>query len=440
MKNLIIQSTLGLCVLSLVFFSSCKNDDGAPPVAPPDYSIRSSERFEVVETHENGWIKHAVRYNYNNEPLVDFEYWPSGHIKAASVYRDFPYSLWYEHSRSEDNLPESTKYYDKDGNLYAELFFENGIKVRKVVYFADQTTTTQYLDGEMEEIERVNTAAGTRTLVKKEFNGTASLQYFKNDELSHEGTLFETDLGAGYADDDDMPLLQPLNGAVETRVVPLNRGMFGSVSTYYSVLPQDYVEYPAHYEHSSEGLLTALGGLQGLHDMKAALNSDHFRELLEQYPLVESEVYITSASFLEDHYNVSNTLIEIGTDADEKREIYGEDFEPLHGPGYLEGIYKGKFIATIGTLRNLPSDETLRNGIKELAYQHMRAVLQNETPLTAIEQEMLSHVFMEIRTHSNVLEGGDRGIVIETHEDYEALIEAYQSANSVEVQRHFQPY
>ena len=439
MRNLIIRITLGLSVLSLVFFSSCKNDDGAAPIDPPDYSIQSTERFEVVETHENGWIKHAVRYNYNNEPMYAFSYYANGYLKEVSMYRDYPYSLWYEHQRTEDNLPASTKYYDVQGNLYAELFFEQGIKTKKVVYFGDETTTFLYEAGEMLSTEKVNTSRNTRTLVSRELNGTASLRYFVDDVLNHEGTLYETDLGSGYSADDDMPLLQPLDEAIEVGRSPMRRSAFSSVSEYYKVLPQDFIEYPAAYDFSDDALERALGGRQGYHDMKAVLNSDLFRELSEQYPFTEGTVLVSDISYIEDQVSVSNGWIPVHEAAEEKKQRFAEDFDPIFGGEYVSRVFTGKAMVTVGTVRNLPTDQALRDELKLLARRHVRAILQNETPLLPAEQEKLANVFLEIRAHSDVLDAPN-GIVITSYEQYSNLVDAFNNAGMVEVQRQFTEY
>lgn len=401
-----------------VLFSSCEKEDNLPQT---DYSIGSTSHFELLDQHENGWIKQG-RYQLSGNPTEEFKYYENGFIKSAKVYASYPqHHLYMEVSRSEDNEPLWSKYYQPDGEIWFETEYKNGLPSVKKVYSEEGTAIHTYTDGELSSIQF--TAADDSSTAITFYNkaeGSRNVTITTNGEtVLDENYAYQEQVGAGIYSKSHVPVANPF-GATETSYFTINQSFSQSPSWENDADPIGYMlPYRLFDEFYNPGNYFAT---------RFAVSTELYQAVIEQYPVTERGVLIGGGKYV-DGYEAFSNQWEVW---DSLAKVYDENpelYKLKYGNEYVEKLGYGKIFFVIGAVRNLPTDGNVADDIKNIARKHMDAMINGSTGITPKEQEKLDKVWFEIKFFSTLSEHRN-GVVINSAEDYE---NAVQKVNTGEV-------
>ncbi|WP_425390646.1 hypothetical protein [Ekhidna sp.] len=422
---------LSLCLL--IFLNSCSKTE--VPTPELDFTIESTPGFEVESTYENGWIKEAYQYDDNiGVKMAEFEYHENGYIKHCKSYTfsNGQYSvashyLAMEVTRDESNLPIQSIYYNPDDSKRAEIIYEKGLITEKKIYDDDQTIICSYENGRIETVTS-NLNEGVVQITYHHFNETKTISITKEGE-----SIFEADIpifskvGEGLSKIDHHPRANRLSE--ETTTENILNSTFSSSITYKSVFePYRIMPVPIIYGQSS---------FSDLLDGYFSRDFDLFRMIVEEFPYFEDGFLHSGFNILSDEITI---IPSIATSEAVKVEM-NEDvtsFQLKYGDEFLRKRIFGKYGFTIGTLRNLPSDPSLREQLKDLANKKTNYILNNSEALTIEEETLLSNIFFELKMHSPVL--GIHGMVLSSQSDYLSAISQIENNDNYVIQKIFKGY
>lgn len=417
---------LSLPLFVIVLLSSCEKEENVPQT---DYSIKSSSGFELISQHANGWIKQA-RYQLNGGPSEEFEYYENGYIKSAKVYAGYPQQhLYMEVSRSEDNKPLWSKYYQPDGKVWFETEYSNGLPSVKKVYSEKGMAIHSYTNGELSSIEF--TASDNSSTSTTTFNASAGIRNVRiisnGQTILDENYPYKEHVGAGIHTGNFVPVANPF-GAIETSYFRLNQTFARSPAWHNDADPIEFLfpyrlfeefYYPGHYFAA-----------------RFAVSSGLYQSVIEQYPVTEKGVLIGGSKY-EDGYEFFNNNWEV---RDSLAKVYNKNpslYKLKYGNEYVEKAGYGKVFFVIGAIRNLPSGDHAADKIKDIARRQMQAMLTGETGITPEEQEILDKVWFEVKFFSTLNEHRN-GVVINSAEDYNHAIQQINDAELSVIQLKYQ--
>ena len=420
------NSYLILLLLATVLLSSCEKEDHIPQT---DYSIGSTSGFDLISQHQNGWIKQG-QYQLSGGPTEEFEYYENGYIKSAKIYASYPQQhLYMEVSRSEDNKPLWSKYYNPDGELWFETEYINGLPSVKKVYSEKGTAIHTYIDGELSSIEftaaddssssitTYNAAAGTRNVTITS-NGKIILD---------ENYPYQEQVGAGIYTSNHVPVANPF-GATETSYFKLNQSFSQTPSWQNDADPIEFMyPYRLFDEFYDPGNYFA---------SRFAVRTELYQSVIEQYPVTEKGVLIGGGKY-EDGYESFSNKWEV---RDSLAKVYEEDpalYKLKYGNEYIEKVGYGKIFFIIGALRNLPTNDNAANKIRDIARRQMDLMLNGGTGITPEEQEILDKVWFEVKFFSTLKEHRN-GVVINSAEDYDRAIQEITDAEPSVIQLQYE--
>jgi hypothetical protein len=421
----------------VVSLSSC---DDTPTSPAPDFGIVSTETFKVLETYENGWIKRAEQYNTNNKILREFSYYQNGYLERYKLYRErlqnhqAVTTLYLEHERTEADQPIRSKYYDVNGNLFAELLYSDGLLASKVIHYKDTKTTWLYQQGSIQSVEKADSQTGETALVTYDYS--ANKRFIKISVPGKSERIVEAplrrDLGTGFNATDDILLLNILGENSEFSVTTINHSSWTSLSRETAVDVNELGFAPIEYYDLENDFVAKFGSLNEAYAMKNLLNSNFNRSWMEQYPFTEGTVLIAKSRSIESQYRLKDNLLDdVIASTKNLRAMYAEDFERLYGDGYVTKFHTGKTLFIIGTIRNLPSDPTLRGQVLDAAEKYANDLMNDQNTVTQEEKNLLSRVFFQLKAHSNLLEANGR--ILKSYADYNDVVDMIDTADAVSV-------
>ncbi|MFQ3172930.1 MAG: antitoxin component YwqK of YwqJK toxin-antitoxin module [Flavobacterium sp.] len=425
-----------------VLLSSCQKDDDVPP-PQTDYSIESSTSFEVISQYPNGWIKEARSYKYGGDgelvPSEEWEYYENGNIKTAKLYAFYVLQrhLYMEVSRSEDNKPLWSKYYTREGDLWIETDYVNGLPSVKKVYSEEGTAIHYYTNGDLSSIEF--TTADNRGTSTTTYNRDAGI---KKLSIAQDGkTVLE----------EEYPYLENYgDGVLTSNQVPLANPFTDTEESYVSIADSDFNMRPNQFwkDYSDPGdLLDPITPYRVYYELyqphnkfatRFVVNSELYQSIIEQYPVTEDEVLISRYSYKEGMGRFSLSQEERKS-LNEEMEQNPSLFELKYGNEYLKNIFYGKNLFIIGAIRNLPTDTNAAKDVKKLAYKQMKFVLTGKNQLSTEEHEILDKVWFEVKFFST-LKMHRNGVVLNSSVDYDAAMEEVKQAESSVLQLQYTPF
>jgi hypothetical protein len=432
------MKTLPAIILAVIVVSLNSCDD-TPTSPAPDFGIVSTETFKVLETYENGWIKKAEQYNTNNQILREFSYYQNGYLKSYRLYRErlqnnqAVTTLYLEHERNDADLPVRSTYYDFNGNLFAELLYSDGLLASKVIHYKDTKTTWLYQQGSIQRVAK-ESHTGDTTVVTYDYS--ANKRFIKISIPDKSAYTVESplrrELGTGFNATDDIPLLNILGDKSDFSVTTINYSSWSSLSRETAVDVKALGFAPIEYYDLENDFVGKFGGPNEAQAMKSLLNSSFNRSLMEQYPFAEETVLIARSRSIESQYRLKDNLLDdVIASTKNLRTTYAEDFERLYGDGYVTKFITGKNLLIIGTIRNLPSDPTLRDRIITAAEKYANDLMIDQNTLTQEEKNLLSRVFFQLKAHSNLLEINGR--ILKSYSDYSDVVDMIDTADAVSV-------
>ena len=406
-----------LCLI--IGLSSCK-DEIQNELIEQDFTIQSTDHFELISQYDNGWIKEG-RYTRSGQVTSEFEYYENGYIKSAKLYKSFPSQhLYMEVSRSENNEPLSSKYYIADGTLWMETTYDRGMPLIKKVYKEDGTTTNDYVSGMLTSSNFILQDESKRIVASFNSGGnTRKVFAYKQAEKVFESTLeYTPQLGDGLLVEHEVQLGNPF-GQVESNYNKLFQTFSSSPSWENHVKPLDYmIPYVLSdkYYGSSDEIITDF-----------ALSTPLYQSILEQYPFTEEGILMSGAKYVDGYQSIS-----IPFDLrDSLAALYESDsaaYVLKFGQEYIQNIGYGKSSILVGALRNMPTDRNVVAEIKSIAQKKMNALLSADGKgISEEEQAMLDKVWFEVRLFSYLPEH-QNGIKITSYADYEQGINAINAA------------
>jgi antitoxin component YwqK of YwqJK toxin-antitoxin module len=413
---------LPLLLSATVLLSSCEKEENVPQ---PDYSIGSTSRFELLDQHQNGWIKQG-RYQLSGDPTEEFEYYENGYIKSAKVYASYPQQhLYMEVSRSEDNKPLWSKYYHPDGTLWFETEYKNGLPSVKKVYCEAGTAIHTYSNGELSTVEfTAADGSSTATTTYNKAAETRNVIITRNGEtVLNENYAYREQVGAGIYTNTHVPIANP----------------FGAIENSYYKLNQSYSQTPA-WENDADPISFMLPyrlfdefyNPANYFATRFAVSTELYQSVIEQYPVTERGVLIGGGKY-EDGYEAFSNQWEV---RDSLAKVYEEDpelYKLKYGNEYVEKVGYGKVFFIIGAIRNLPTDSNLADDIKNIARKRMEAMINGSTGITREEEEKLDKVWFEVKFFSTLKEHRG-GVVINSFADYKNAIEQMVDRESSVIQ------
>ncbi|MFV8838579.1 hypothetical protein [Salinimicrobium soli] len=413
-------------LLSIIILSSCEKEDNVPPT---DYSIGSTPHFELLDQHENGWIKQG-RFQLSENSTEEFEYYENGYIKSAKVYASYPqHHLYMEVSRSEDNEPLWSKYYHPDGALWFETEYKNGLPWVKTVYSEEGTAIHTYTDGELSSVE-FTAADGSSTALTtyNKAEGTRNVTITNNGEtVLDENYAYREQAGAGINTNNHVPVANPF-GAAETSYFTLNQSFSQTPSWENDADPISFMfPYRLFDEFYHPGNYFAT---------RFAVSTELYQSVIEQYPVTERGVLIGGGKY-EDGYEAFYNNWKL---RDSLSKVYEEDpalYKLKYGNEYVEKIGYGKIFFVIGAIRNLPTDSNVADNIKNIARKHMHAMINGSTGISPEEQEILDRVWFEVKFFSTLKEHRN-GVVITSAADYENAVQKVNDAEPSVIQLQYE--
>jgi hypothetical protein len=427
------MKTFALYSLILIFalLVACGSDDMEPA---PDFSISSSERFEIISTYDNGWIKNANKLDFSGDILAKFEYHENGYLKYCATYiHSLTSYLYSEIERDEFNRPLSSTYYHPDGSMHLQNTYEEGELVHKKMIENGTSTNFQYLNGRVTKTTTTG-ISGKFTQISYDYELMKKTLLIKSNDITiHEEEFpLNNDLGHGINTINGDQLLNYI-GNEQYRESNILTTTSGSKSWENKVDILRFVPAPVVYAHWNALTEREYTNTQFL------ANDDYFRSISEQYPLVEYRSLISGYRSVYKKFSVYpeiSTSQGIWTELDQNES----QFVNLYGDEFNNEQFNGKYLLTVATLRNLPSDEQLRAQIEDIAWKHTSFLISEvNEPLNNAEKNLLLNIFYELKVHSSSLDETG-GIVINTPEDFESIIEKISSSENVLLQKGYKKY
>lgn len=410
-----------------VLLTSCEKEEH---LSRPDYSIGSTPAFELISQHPNGWIKKG-RFDLGEDQfLEEFEYYENGYIKSAKVYASYPQQhLYMEISRSEDNKPLWSKYYNPEGELWMETEYNNSFPALKKVYSEEGTAIHRYTDGELSSVNFTSADnSSTSTTTFNSAAGTRKVTITRNGQTILEETYpYQEQVGTGIYTSNHVPVANPF-GATETSYYNLFQSFTQGPSWQNEADPIAYMfPYRLYEEFYNPGDYFAT---------KFTVSSELYQSVIEQYPVTENGVLIGGGKY-EDGYKFFKNKREV---RDSLAKVYNENpslYKLKYGNEFVEKAGYGRIFFVIGAIRNLPTSTNAANKIKDIALRHMNAMLYDTTEITAEEQEILAKVWFEVKFFSTLKEHRD-GVVINSAKDYNIALEELNTAELSLIQLKYQ--
>lgn len=420
-------SALGLLVF-LFTFSAC-NDDPEPD-SGPDFNIISSPSFSVEETYDNGWIKYARHLFFDGSVRSEFEYYENGYIKTATVYSDYPqYHKYMEVSRDINNNPISSTYYNKDGSIDASFEYDNGLLIKKTVNSENGTAVTLFENRQISSIKYTSKDQSTGTDIVYNSN-SREITITNAGEVVYNALLpLEMSLGEGADSFTNLALVNPFAGQSFSAINALTSSS-SSIKWENTLKPTDFIPVSKLYKSFQNQY-------QPFHT-DFAISTDSYREVIEQFPAGEDQILIAGSQYVKDQLS-----LQISFDTREgiknEREADVNAFTLKYGNEYNNISYRGKYLYIVGVLRNLPSDVTLRDQIKDIAYDKAQDLTSGTSTVSEADQKLLDRVFFEVKIFTSAMEDL-RGKTIESFDDYEAVVEELEASESKIIQRQYQTF
>ena len=414
---------LSLIFVATVLLSSCQKEDNVPQT---DYSIESNDYFQVISNYPNGWIKEAKHEDFQGYPDEEFEYYENGNLKSAKIYSStYKHYLYMEVSRSEDNKPLWSKYYTREGDLWFETEYENGLASQKKVYSEKGTSVYSYENGDLVSVDFTRADnSGTSSTVFDKTAGTRTVTIKKDGEtILEEVYPYTESTGATILTNNQVPLATPFSNT-EGNYRQLNESFSTSPIWKHDADPIEEVNpfryfFDPFHDHS-------------IFATKFAVNTELYQSIIEQYPVTEDEVLVLNHKYKE----AKSGFLPPSEERRSLTEEMEQDpslFELKYGNEYVEEVYYGKIIFMIGALRNMPTGDKAAKEIKNLARKKMDFILDGKDQLTAKEQEILDKVWFEVKFFST-LKSHRNGIVLNNNNDFNAVIQEYQDSESSIIQ------
>ena len=411
-------SSLVLLLAALTLLSSCEKDNDVPQI---DYSIESTRAFELISQHPNGWIKKGQLSLGENQLREEFEYYESGYIKSAKVYASYPKQhLYMEVSRSEDNKPLWSKYYNPDGALWFETEYANGLPSVKKVYSDEGTAIHSYTNGELNQVKF--TAADNSNVSTTTYNAatkTRNVTITSNGQTILDKTYpYQEQVGAGVYTRNQVPVANPF-GATETSYYKLNQSSYRSSTWQHNADPIGFMlPYRLFDEFYYPGNYFAT---------KFTVSTELYQSVIEQYPVTERGVLFGGAKFLagfdyfQNKWEVRDSLKKV---RNENPALY----KLKYGNEYIEKVGYGKLFFVIGAIRNLPTNANVADKVKNIAHKRMNELQGGGTSLTTEEREILDKVWFEVKFFSTLKEHRN-GVVINSTNDYNQALQKVNDAD-----------
>lgn len=416
-----------ICLFVLGTFISCNNDEPETPDGP-SFEIESNQLFTVQEKYDNGWIKSAIKLTSSGETEYEVEYHENGYLSSYKVYELSTGKIEFEHWRDDRNLPVASHYYDIDGNLYAALQYSGGQLTNNWIYNDGYTTGTNFQKGRISFQQRFRddrTVVATMTYDYE--NGKKSIfARTNNGEYNLESNIDDF-VATGYDYNDDFQFLNIVDGQYTLLFNSLSATATSSIEEREGIDPIVSVGVTSlYYSENEPEFVSKFGNTTDLLKLKSSLNDVLFRSIREQYPFFEDVVFVGNSNFLDKEY-FGQTNFVFADFIEEQKANYGEDFNTLFGTDYVNSYITGLYIYYVGTLRNLPTDESLRTEIIAIAGKHINWITTGNDPITEEEQDLLNQVFFEFKIHSN--SGIDEnGLVIQSNEQFQTASDQLSNA------------
>ncbi|MDT0685054.1 hypothetical protein [Autumnicola psychrophila] len=326
-----------------------------------------------------------------------------------------------EVSRSEDNKPLWSKYYNPDGDLWFETRYENGLPLIKKVYSENGTTVYNYSSGDLTSTEF--TAADNGSFQKLAFDagtGQRTLTITKNEEtILNENYPYQEKFGSGINTNAYMPLGNPF-GVSETSYFHIDESFSQSLTWHINVNPLEYMFPYRLFDGFSYNNYRPQSGVS------LAVTDNLYQSIIEQYPVTEDGVLVGCFKYQHGYDNFNSA----GKAGDSLREVYHENpdlFELKYGDQYISKVGYGKNYIIIGAIRNLPTNGNAANNIKDLARRQMQTIIYDYESISPEEQEILDKVWFELKFFSTLKEHRN-GVVLNSYEDYLDVVQEVEDA------------
>jgi hypothetical protein len=438
-----INMMLGIAMSILLFSCNSDEPDIIEEDPAPDFSITSTDDFEIVSRYPNGWIKEAIKTQSSGNKMHEVTYHENGYLNSYKVYYQIePYAggIKFEHQRSEQNLPISSKYYDTDGNLHAELGYENGLLTSKKIYGDGFVTESIYEDDKIISSNKEIESEGISIAISYDYEtNEKSMVVTKSGEITFEKTEPLGDILANAYDHmDDMELLNVMDNDYEISERRILTGLGGSITQENYFEASDVANVELYYSTLGFDDMEQFGYSNEFHSLKGALNGRLFRGVAEQYPFNQGMTFVGLGRSIDREYSVTSSWL-VDTKAEELENELGDNFSLLYGNTYVQSYVTGKYAIYIGTLRNLPTDSELRQQLIDIAFKHTEWIAYGTEPITEEESELLDRVFFEFKVHGSAENFLD-GIILSTHEEYLTYVEELQEADNQIVQLQLREY
>ena len=417
--------SLPLAFAALFTFASCdKKDDD--PVDKTDYSIESTEYFELISQHDNGWVKEGRKFDYDGKVLREYEYYDNGNIKWAKVYKTYPsYQPHFEVSRSEDNKPLWSKYYDNEGELWFEIKYEGGLLKEKKVYSEEGVAYHNYLNGELSSIDF--NSVDNKKFAKVEYNANTQsrkvIAYLNLEKVLEQELPYMEQPGAGAYMHTDVPVGNPF-----TQLTPnsytIREAFSSSINWEHRLKPAEWIK-PLRYHDDYY-----YPGYE--HPIKYAVSTDVMRNIIEQYPFEENGVMV-GGGYYKDNYKAFSSTIEVRSNLREEYEANPELYILKYGDEYAEKVYYGYEYILIGAARNIPTNSVAAEKVKEAIKKYVYNIQNGSSSLSEADKNLLDKVWVELKFFSTV-PAHKQGVVVSSHEQLESLIEELTSAEDEVIQ------
>ncbi|WP_187696247.1 hypothetical protein, partial [Xanthovirga aplysinae] len=242
----------------------------------------------------------------------------------------------------------------------------------------------------------------------------------------------ENKLGDGFSTFEDVPLSNYM-GEVQSNERSVFTGESSSISWEMEFDPLDYIPAPLIYDHNLEPTTSWKP------EVTSRANGDIYRSVTEQYPFTEYGLLFSGGKWIDKEYSYYPS-IETREEIKKQLDENTDQFTSIYGDQFNYKNFSGRYFFTVGTLRNLPSDHSLREQIKDIAWKHASNLISGETiEISEEEKGLFSRVFFELKVHSPTFEDVN-GIVINNHEDYIKAVKIHDNAPLEIIQKVFKKY
>jgi hypothetical protein len=324
-----------------------------------------------------------------------------------------------EVSRSEDNQPMWSKYYNANGKLWLETQYNNGITASKKVYAEEGTAEYRYANGNHAAIEYTSAVGSTKTAVT--YNIAEGFRHVHITEYEqvvlNENLPLEEQVGTGLYQFTEVPVANP----------------FGDAETNYQVVNQSFFSRPGwegnadpNYYLAPYRLPDALYTPGSAFATRFALSTEVCQSVIEQYPVTENEVLLGGSQHIDGYHAFKSSAV-VRDFLAKVRDANPELYELKYGNEFLEKVYLVKSYVVVGAIRNMPTESSAANKVKNIARKHMYALLSNGEGISSTEQEILNKVWFEIKFFSTLKIHQNR-LVIDSYQAYDTALKAVNNS------------